>query len=168
MTEPIDDILAWSAKLSPWRQDCLRRLALADELVEQDLTDLLIMVKAAAGLPGDIAPMTAVPFEKAHFGGGAKHSVVIKGIANVENINRLIPKAGLSFCPNNLTVIYGRNGSGKSGFVRILRTACRTRIENAAKLPPRSSHAPSRRPRRSRRSRQGLTFPPRMMPAWPR
>jgi energy-coupling factor transporter ATP-binding protein EcfA2 len=134
MTEPIDDILAWSAKLSPWRQDCLRRLALADELVEQDLTDLLIMVKAAAGLPGDITPMTAVPFEKAHFGGGAKHSVVIKGIANVENINRLIPKAGLSFCPNNLTVIYGRNGSGKSGFVRILRTACRTRIENAAKL----------------------------------
>jgi hypothetical protein len=134
MAEPIDDIVTWSTKLSPWRRDCLRRLALADELLQQDLTDLLGMVKAAAGIPTETAPPAADPFEKAHFGGGAQQAVVLKRMANLENINRLIPKAGLSFCPNNLTVIYGRNGSGKSGFVRILRTACRTRIENAAKL----------------------------------
>src|SRR3546814_12088523 len=30
--------------------------------------------------------------------------------------------------------MYGRNGGGKSCLVRILRTACRTRIENAATL----------------------------------
>jgi energy-coupling factor transporter ATP-binding protein EcfA2 len=134
MGEPIDDIVTWSAKLSPWRRDCLRRLALADDLVAQDLTELLSMVKTAAGLPVAAAPPAAVPFEKSHFGGTAQHTVILKGIANVENINRLVPKASLTFCPNNLTVIYGRNGSGKSGFVRILRTACRTRIENAAKL----------------------------------
>lgn len=134
MVEAIDEIVSWSAKLSPWRRDCLRRLALADEIVQQDLTDLLGMVKAAAGIPTEKAPPACEPFEKAHFCGGAQHAVVLKRVANVENINRLIPKAGLSFCPNNLTVIYGRNGSGKSGFVRILRTACRTRIENAAKL----------------------------------
>ena len=134
MAEPIDDIVTWSTKLSPWRRDCLRRLALADELLQQDLTDLLGMVKATAGIPIETSPPVANPFEKAHFGGGAKQAVVLKRMANVENINRLIPQAGLSFCPNNLTVIYGRNGSGKSGFVRILRTACRTRIENAAKL----------------------------------
>ena len=58
----------------------------------------------------------------------------MKGIANVENVNRLASKASLTFCPKALTVIYGRNGSGKSGFVRILRTACRTRVENPAKL----------------------------------
>lgn len=134
MGEAIDDIVAWSAKLSPWRRDCLRRLALADELVPKDMGELLGMVKAAAGLPVDTAPPAAVHFEKAHFGGAAPHTVVLKSLTGVENINRLIPKASLSFCPNNLTVIYGRNGSGKSGFVRILRTACRTRIENAAKL----------------------------------
>lgn len=59
---------------------------------------------------------------------------MLKGIANVENVNRLVSKAGLDFCPKALTVVYGRNGSGKSGFVRILRTACRTRVENPAKL----------------------------------
>lgn len=52
----------------------------------------------------------------------------------MENVNRLVSKAGLAFCPKALTIVYGRNGSGKSGFVRILRTACRTRVENPAKL----------------------------------
>lgn len=133
MSEPIDDILDWSEKLSPWRRDCLRRLALADNLTEDDLGALLGMIKQAAGLP-TAAPPVPVPFQKAHFGGTAKYPVVLKGIANVENINRLASKAGMTFCPKNLTVIYGRNGSGKSGFVRILRTACRTRIENASTL----------------------------------
>ena len=46
-----------------------------------------------------------------------------------------MPAAALTFTPNGgLTVIYGRNGSGKSGFVRIFRTACRTRTDNPAKL----------------------------------
>lgn len=134
MSEPIDDIVIWSTKLSPWRRDCLRRLALSDDLVADDLGELLGMVKAGSGLPTASVPPAPIPFEKDHFCGASKHSIVLKGIANAENINRLIPKAGLTFCPSNLTVIYGRNGSGKSGFVRILRTACRTRIENAAKL----------------------------------
>ncbi|CAP56766.1 AAA family ATPase [Gluconacetobacter diazotrophicus] len=134
MSEPIDDITNWSTKLSPWRRDCLRRLALTDDLVADDLSELLGMVKAAVGLPTGAGQPAPVPFEKAHFRSASKHSIALKGVANVENINRLIPKAGLTFCPNNLSVIYGRNGSGKSGFVRILRTACRTRIENAAKL----------------------------------
>ena len=45
-----------------------------------------------------------------------------------------MPAAALPFTPNGITVVYGRNGSGKSGFVRIFRTACRTRTDNPAKL----------------------------------
>ena len=134
MSEPIDDILEWSEKLSPWRRDCLRRLALTDNLTANDLSELLGIIKVAAGLPINTAPPAPIPFQKPHFGGVSKHAVVLKGIANVENVNRLIPKAGMTFCPKNLTVIYGRNGSGKSGFVRILRTSCRSRIEDASKL----------------------------------
>jgi hypothetical protein len=58
----------------------------------------------------------------------------IKSIRNVKNVNRLVPAAALQFAPNGLTIVYGRNGSGKSGFVRIFRTACRTRTDNPAKL----------------------------------
>ncbi|MEQ9814428.1 MAG: hypothetical protein RLO50_16755 [Azospirillaceae bacterium] len=133
-SDPIDDIEAWSTKLSPWRQDALRRLAINDDLTETDFDELLAMIKEAAGLNLATPAPTPVPFTKSHFGGGKKHPIVLKALTNVENVNRLVSKASLVFCPKALTVIYGRNGSGKSGFVRILRTACRTRIENPSKL----------------------------------
>lgn len=131
---PINDIEEWSKKLSPWRQDCLRRLATSDELTDTDLDKLLAMIKETAGLDLLTPAPTPVPFAKDHFGDCKRDPIVLKGIANVENVNRLVSKAGLGFCPKALTVVYGRNGSGKSGFVRILRTACRTRVENPAKL----------------------------------
>ena len=34
--EPIDDVLEWSGKLSLWKQDALRRLAVSNELTEAD------------------------------------------------------------------------------------------------------------------------------------
>jgi energy-coupling factor transporter ATP-binding protein EcfA2 len=133
-SEPIDDVLDWAKKLSSWKQDALRRLAISNELTGGDLGELLGMVKTAAGFNLASAPPAAVPFAKTHFGGGKHQPIILKGIANAENINRLVPKASLTFCPKALTIVYGRNGSGKSGFVRILKTACRTRVENPAKL----------------------------------
>lgn len=132
--EPIDDIETWSKNLSPWRQDCLRRLAISDDLTDADLNELLAMIKQAADFKLSTPAPIPLPFAKAHFGGGKQKPIVLKSIANVENVNRLVTKASLAFCPKALTVVYGRNGSGKSGFVRILRTACRTRVENPAKL----------------------------------
>lgn len=134
MSEPIDDIISWSASQQPWRRDCLRRLAIANDLTETDKDELLGMIKQAAGLKLASEPPASIAFAKEHFGGGEQPPVVLKGIANVEGVNRLVAKASLRFCPKALTIVYGRNGSGKSGFVRILRTACRTRIENPAML----------------------------------
>lgn len=134
MSEPIDDIISWSASQQPWRRDCLRRLAIANDLTEADQDELLTMIKQAAGFKLASEPPAPIAFTKEHFGGGEQPTVVLKGIANVEGVNRLVAKASLRFCPKALTIVYGRNGSGKSGFVRILRTACRTRIENPAIL----------------------------------
>jgi ABC-type dipeptide/oligopeptide/nickel transport system ATPase subunit len=133
-TEPIDDIEAWSKKLSAWKRDCLRRLAVTDELTETDVNELLLLVKHAAGFMLKDQPTPPIPFSKAHFGSTKHKPIVLKGISKVENVNRLAGSASLDFCPEALTIIYGRNGSGKTGYVRILRTACRTRIENPAKL----------------------------------
>lgn len=131
---PIDDVVDWSTKLSAWKQDALRRLAISNELTDDDIDALLAMVKHAAGFALTEPPPSPVPFTKAHFGNGEYQPIVLKRIANVENVNRLVSKASLTFCPKALTIVYGRNGSGKSGFVRIFRTACRTRVENQAKL----------------------------------
>jgi hypothetical protein len=132
----VEDILEWSeARLAPWRQDALRRLAASASLSEQDHQELLKMVKQAAGFTLAVPAPTPVPLLKAHLATPSSGiPIKIKAIRNVKNVNRLVPSAALQFAPSGLTTVYGRNGSGKSGFVRILRTACRTRCENPTKL----------------------------------
>ncbi|MEA3062482.1 MAG: hypothetical protein QOJ94_2263 [Sphingomonadales bacterium] len=44
-------------------------------------------------------------------------------IANVQGVNALPSGTGLRFGPE-LTLVYGRNGAGKSGYVRLLANAC--------------------------------------------
>lgn len=46
-------------------------------------------------------------------------------------MNALAPNQKLRFAKKGLTVIYGDNGSGKSGYVRVLKHACRTRDRGA-------------------------------------
>lgn len=132
----VDEILDWSTnKLTPWRQDALRRLASSSSVTAQDEGELLALIKHKAGFPLASKPPPPVPLSKAHLAPVTSGSPLqIKGIRNVKNVNRLVPAAALTFVPNGLTIIYGRNGSGKSGFVRIFRTACRTRSDNPAKL----------------------------------
>ncbi|MFT9377208.1 MAG: hypothetical protein ABF590_15405, partial [Komagataeibacter saccharivorans] len=132
--EAIDDIEKWSKRLSLWRQDALRRLVINNELTNADVDELLAMIKNVSGFSLDLSPPTPIPFTKSLFVAGKVSPITLLGIADVENVNRLVPKATLRFCPKSLTVVYGRNGSGKSGFVRILRNACRTRVENSTKL----------------------------------
>ena len=121
----VDEILDWSAtKLTPWRQDALRRLAGSTAVTPQDESELLDLIKEKAGFSLAAKPPTPTPLNKAHLASVSSGSPLqIKGIRNVKNVNRLVPAAALPFTPNGMTIVYGRNGSGKSGFVRIFRTA---------------------------------------------
>lgn len=92
------------------------------------------MVSVEAGLDVLDETPAPVPFAREHLGVRKRARIILKGIANVQGVNRLATTSSLIFCPIALTIVYGRNGSGKSGFVRILRTACHTRIENPATL----------------------------------
>jgi hypothetical protein len=56
-------------------------------------------------------------------------------IKNVQNVNRLVVDQTLSFSPNGMTVVYGDNGAGKTGYGRILRQVCRSRGVPPVLLP---------------------------------
>ena len=50
-------------------------------------------------------------------------------------MNALASGQSLTFAASGLTIVYGDNGSGKSGFVRVLKSACRSRDDKASILP---------------------------------
>jgi energy-coupling factor transporter ATP-binding protein EcfA2 len=53
----------------------------------------------------------------------AGRTVRLRRIHNVVGVNALDPKAGLDFGDANIAVVYGHNGTGKSGFARLTKEA---------------------------------------------
>ena len=51
-----------------------------------------------------------------------KHDLVLTKIKNVEGVNALVEGQTITFGPA-VTVVYGANGSGKTGYIRLLKTA---------------------------------------------
>jgi energy-coupling factor transporter ATP-binding protein EcfA2 len=131
MSDVTTDILEWAAKLKPWQQDALRRLATASQLTSADEDEVLAVVKAEHGIALEPPPPPTEPLTLAHLSVGSGGDVVrLKAITQVRNANRLADDQRLEFSTVGLTVVYGPNGSGKSGYTRVLANACRSRVSS--------------------------------------
>ncbi|CAM3854815.1 AAA family ATPase [Mesobacillus thioparans] len=60
--------------------------------------------------------------------------LILKELTNIQGVNKLAKEQVLKFSPN-LTVIYGNNGSGKSGYGRILKSVGFSYDSNLKVLP---------------------------------
>ena len=54
----------------------------------------------------------------------------LQAIADVNGVNAIKSGASLSFSGSNLTVIYGANGAGKTGFARLIKQICGSRAKD--------------------------------------
>ena len=126
----LDDILSWTeTKLPAWQRDAVRRLfQRGDELTGADYDDLYALLKAAHGLPNQLG-VTPEPLKSTHLPSviHADEAVIIKAMRDLKYVNRIAPRQKLNFAPSGISVIYGGNGSGKSGYARVLKRACRAR-----------------------------------------
>lgn len=122
----LESILDWSRDRPAWQRDALRRIIAKGRLGDDDIKELVELCKLAHGGKSGLKP---VPLEKAHLPAnpGQGSAVALLSVSNVEGVNNLAPGQALPFEPNGLTVIYGDNGAGKSGYARILKRACRAR-----------------------------------------
>lgn len=123
-------IVTWSATLPLWQRDALRRLCDTEVLQDSDLNDLLALCKGKSN--------SAIPLDPGHVSdpAAADATVVLKAVRDVRHVNALANDQVLSFGKSGLTVIYGDNGSGKSGYARILKQACRARGARNEKILP--------------------------------
>jgi hypothetical protein len=125
----LNDILLWSkAELTAWQRDAVRRLLQKDQLEQNDFDELYLMMKDSHGLI-DSLKIQPVPLAAEHLPAqiASTDSVIISAIRELKHVNRIPPTESLSFSPNGITIIYGGNGSGKSGYSRVLKRACRAR-----------------------------------------
>jgi len=122
-TEVLSKILAWSAGRPLWQRDALRVMLLEKE--SPSVEEYICHCLAEAGIEQEgLRELT--PLEKEHIPGllQEEQPVRLKAIRDLQNVNALHPKACLEFPDEGLFAIYGGNGSGKTGFGRLLRGTC--------------------------------------------
>lgn len=80
------------------------------------LTDNRILLICEDIENGVTSPSIALPGNI----GSAIPRIELKTLKHVANVNRLVPNQTIHFCHDGITVLFGANGSGKSGYFRIL------------------------------------------------
>lgn len=118
--EVLADILTWSADIPGWQRDAMRRVATQATVDEAEIDGLVAICK------GD---NSALPLDGTHLRDPNRDQgeVYLRQVHGVRHVNALAPDQRLTLHRTGLTIIYGDNGSGKSGYARILKKACRAR-----------------------------------------
>lgn len=123
-------IVAWSADCPLWQKDALRHLCSQDRLSETDLAAALTICK------GDTS--AAIPIDASHVKDPAAGSAIVtlQALHSIKQVNALADGERLTFDKIGVTIIYGDNGSGKSGYARVLKKVCRARSPKADPILP--------------------------------
>ena len=133
----LNNILEWTQTLPAWQRDAARRLLQREEgLSEDDYAELYALLKAEHGLPNPDS-LTPEPLAASHLPATIQpgQSVILKEVSKLTHVNRIAPDQKLGFSEMGMSVIYGGNGSGKSGYVRVMKQACRSRDQSERVYP---------------------------------
>lgn len=123
------ELSAWFKNRPVWVQDAAQRLIQQGDITPDDLNELVELCKhEAAGNLGlsdgtSPEPIPEDAFKSVHGQGLLR----LKAIKDVIGINALAPRKPLEFGSQSLTIIYGVNGTGKSGYMRLLKHVCGAR-----------------------------------------
>lgn len=132
----LQEIQKWAEAQPAWQQDAIARIYARAELSAQDYDDLYALLKSEHGIadpkgrkPGRLAA------DQIAGAAPAGQLVQIEAIKNLRHVNALAPDQRLPIAKSGLSVIYGENGAGKSGYSRALKKACRARDQSEPIYP---------------------------------
>ena len=116
--DALQEIAAWVEARPEWQQQALDWL-----LDDEHLTDLNSMNYWRWPLSKEL-PLSLCGAADLRMAGSAAQTVALLTVDEIANVNALAADQHLTFGQTGLTVVYGRNGAGKSGYARILKHAC--------------------------------------------
>ena len=110
------DFSTWLLSLKGWQTELAYRILSKQNLGETDYSDIIQMLKENQSYNNKDFPNISSIIEG--------ENITLLSIGEIQNIELLSPKNILTFAEQGITVIYGSNGSGKSGYTRILKSVC--------------------------------------------
>ena len=115
-----EEIVKWANTQPSWRRDALRRL-LVGTFSKTDEDECFELLCAEHGVQQ--TKFVAIPVETKHLPvrAAAAVSLRLSTLDGIAHVNRLAPEAALAPAQSGITLIYGDNGSGKTGYCRITK-----------------------------------------------
>jgi len=125
------EIINWIKTRPYWEQFAFTKIISGTEIVESDYYQIFQYFLEDNGLESkkEIRPTLWSSDNSYPTDETSKDKFILKSISNLQNVNALVPNQKLEFDPQ-LTVIYGDNASGKSGYSRVLGNAGFTRARS--------------------------------------
>lgn len=119
-----DDLVDWAKDRPDWQKAALAKFCKNLEYTEDEVEEIVDQLIAGT-FPG--TPNITV--DDVPGGSSTGEKVLVTSLGEVAGVNALIDQQTLSFAATGLTVIYGHNASGKSGYARLLREAVTARVK---------------------------------------
>jgi hypothetical protein len=117
----LNELETWFQERPKWLQEATCRLVHSRDLTDKDISDLFsICFAEATDQKVDIHALPSGALSVVD----AAQPLHLKSIEDVKGINALSPTKPLEFGEVPLCIVYGRNGAGKSGYIRLLKHAC--------------------------------------------
>jgi hypothetical protein len=122
-------LVAWSEELPEWQRDALHRIALSEALGDADraaIRNRLLNVHGIA-VEGD-TQCTALTEADLPATAGAAEPIILCGLGPLRHVDKLADNQELRCGVAGITLNFGDNGTGKSGYARVAKKLCLARI----------------------------------------
>jgi ABC-type phosphate/phosphonate transport system ATPase subunit len=119
------DIAAWVRTRPEWQRDVLARLC-RNEPIDQAAIEQI----ASSLIAGESRQSAPILLSDIPSGATSTELIQLRALRDIKGVNALAPNQELTFADSGLTVIYGDNASGKSGYARLLRKAVAARVQS--------------------------------------
>jgi energy-coupling factor transporter ATP-binding protein EcfA2 len=115
-------IVEWSKERPAWQREVMRRIAAGEVLADADYQMLLTSIVTEADCPDPT-------FTLEHLPQAAEDDAPVRlvEVRQPDHVNALESNEPLTFGLHGVTIVYGDNGSGKSGYARLLKRIARAR-----------------------------------------
>ena len=119
-----EDLVAWGASQPSWKKAALARFCRNEVYTDEEVSELVEQLIA-----GTVTTASNIEVDDIPGASSSGEQVVLNSVYDISGINALLPGQILKFSEVGLTVIYGNNASGKSGYARLLREAVTARVK---------------------------------------
>lgn len=116
------EISNFTQSLPYWSRFVASRILEGNQISEEDITSSYSYLLEELGLIPETIKPEIVSYCNQNNLGKYKTDLLFSKLEEVEGVNALIEGQTINFGPN-LTILYGENGSGKSGYIRLFKSA---------------------------------------------